>query len=157
MRPPSPPPARWLCVLAGALACALGPAGGRAARLQQECDYLQMIEVQHKECLEEAQLENETAGCSKMWDNLTCWPATPRGQVVVLACPLIFKLFSPIQAILLLPLSSPSLLLLPPPHCVLSICHEPPQPSCSSLNPLKPPCLFLSPTHPGSGWLERTT
>lgn len=32
-----------------------------------------------------------------MWDNLTCWPATPRGQVVVLACPLIFKLFSPIQ------------------------------------------------------------
>lgn len=33
-------------------------------------------------------------GCSKMWDNLTCWPATPRGQVVVLACP--FNL-SPIQ------------------------------------------------------------
>lgn len=26
MRPPSLPPARWLCVLAGALACALGPA-----------------------------------------------------------------------------------------------------------------------------------
>ncbi|KAI2529070.1 vasoactive intestinal peptide receptor 1, partial [Homo sapiens] len=56
-----------------------------------------MIEVQHKQCLEEAQLENETIGCSKMWDNLTCWPATPRGQVVVLACPLIFKLFSSIQ------------------------------------------------------------
>jgi hypothetical protein len=32
-----------------------------------------------------------------MWDNLTCWPATPQGQVVVLACPPIFKLFSPIQ------------------------------------------------------------
>ncbi|KAB1263898.1 Vasoactive intestinal polypeptide receptor 1 [Camelus dromedarius] len=57
-----------------------------------------MIKVQHTQCLEEAQLENETAGCSKMWDNLTCWPATPRGQVVVLACPLIFKLFSSIQA-----------------------------------------------------------
>ncbi|KAL0593550.1 Vasoactive intestinal polypeptide receptor 1 [Plecturocebus cupreus] len=97
MRPPRPLPARWLCVLAGALACAFGPAGGRAARLQQECDYLQMIEVQQKQCLEEAELENETAGCSKMWDNLTCWPATPRGQVVVLACPLVFKLFSPIQ------------------------------------------------------------
>ena len=26
MRPPSPPSARWLCVLVGALACALGPA-----------------------------------------------------------------------------------------------------------------------------------
>lgn len=38
-----------------------------------------------------------TLGCSKMWDNLTCWPATPPGQVVVLSCPLIFKLFSPIQ------------------------------------------------------------
>lgn len=97
MCPPSPLPARWLCVLAGALACALGPVGGQAARLQEECDYVQMIEVQHKQCLEEAQLENETTGCSKMWDNLTCWPATPRGQVVVLACPLIFKLFSPIQ------------------------------------------------------------
>ncbi|XP_030874784.1 vasoactive intestinal polypeptide receptor 1 isoform X4 [Leptonychotes weddellii] len=57
-----------------------------------------MIEVQHKRCLEEAQLENDTAGCSKMWDNLTCWPATPPGQVVVLACPLIFNLLSPAQA-----------------------------------------------------------
>ncbi|XP_006155458.1 vasoactive intestinal polypeptide receptor 1 isoform X1 [Tupaia chinensis] len=56
-----------------------------------------MIEVQHKQCLEEARLENETTGCSKMWDNLTCWPATPRGQVVVVACPPIFKLFAPIQ------------------------------------------------------------
>ncbi|KAF5921750.1 hypothetical protein HPG69_012921 [Diceros bicornis minor] len=74
------------------------PQGSWAAGLQrEECDYLQMIEVQHKQCLEEAQLENETAGCSKMWDNLTCWPATPRGQVVVLACPVIFKIFSPIQ------------------------------------------------------------
>ncbi|XP_055270522.1 vasoactive intestinal polypeptide receptor 1 isoform X9 [Moschus berezovskii] len=72
--------------------------GGREAGLQQEeCDYLRLISVQHEQCLEEAQLENETAGCGKMWDNLTCWPATPRGQVVVLACPLIFKLFSPIQ------------------------------------------------------------
>lgn len=32
-----------------------------------------------------------------MWDNLTCWPATPWGQVVVLDCPLIFQLFSPIH------------------------------------------------------------
>nr|XP_020728083.1 vasoactive intestinal polypeptide receptor 1 isoform X2 [Odocoileus virginianus texanus] len=72
--------------------------GGWAAGLQQEeCDYLRMIAVQHEQCLEEVHLENETAGCGKMWDNLTCWPATPRGQVVVLACPLIFKLFSPIQ------------------------------------------------------------
>ncbi|XP_069331674.1 vasoactive intestinal polypeptide receptor 1 isoform X2 [Eulemur rufifrons] len=98
MRLPSLPPARWLCVLAGALACALGPAGSQAAMLQQECDYLQMIEVQRKQCLDEAQLENDTTtGCSKMWDNLTCWPATPQGQVVVLACPAIFTLFSSIQ------------------------------------------------------------
>ncbi|XP_012590658.1 PREDICTED: vasoactive intestinal polypeptide receptor 1 isoform X2 [Condylura cristata] len=32
-----------------------------------------------------------------MWDNLTCWPATPRGQVVVVACPLIFKIFTSIE------------------------------------------------------------
>lgn len=32
-----------------------------------------------------------------MWDNLTCWPSTPRGQVVVLSCPLIFQLFSSIH------------------------------------------------------------
>ncbi|XP_021113535.1 vasoactive intestinal polypeptide receptor 1 isoform X2 [Heterocephalus glaber] len=89
-----PPPARWPCVLA-ALACAVGPAG--TFGLEQECDYVQQIERQQRECLEEAQVENETTGCSKMWDNLTCWPATPRGQVVVLACPLIFRLFSPVR------------------------------------------------------------
>lgn len=32
-----------------------------------------------------------------MWDNLTCWPTTPRGQAVVLDCPLIFQLFAPIH------------------------------------------------------------
>ncbi|XP_077929251.1 vasoactive intestinal polypeptide receptor 1 isoform X4 [Halichoerus grypus] len=101
MRPTSTPPAGWLCVLASALACALGPAGGQATNLQweEECYHLRMIEVQHKRCLEEAQLENDTAGCSKMWDNLTCWPATPPGQVVVLACPLIFNLLSPTQGL----------------------------------------------------------
>lgn len=56
-----------------------------------------MIEIQRQQCLEEAQLENETTGCSKMWDNLTCWPTTPRGQAVVLDCPLIFQLFAPIH------------------------------------------------------------
>ncbi|XP_034380871.2 vasoactive intestinal polypeptide receptor 1 [Arvicanthis niloticus] len=97
MRPPRPPPARWLCVLAGALACALGPAGSRATSPHHECEYLQMIDIQRQQCLEEAQLENETTGCGKMWDNLTCWPTTPWGQVVVLDCPLIFQLFSPIH------------------------------------------------------------
>uniref|UniRef100_A0A452T3F7 Vasoactive intestinal polypeptide receptor 1 n=1 Tax=Ursus maritimus TaxID=29073 RepID=A0A452T3F7_URSMA len=75
------------------------PQGGQATNLQweEECYHLQMIEVQRKRCLEEAQLENDTAGCGKMWDNLTCWPATPPGEVVVLACPLIFNLLSPTQ------------------------------------------------------------
>ncbi|XP_014390384.1 PREDICTED: vasoactive intestinal polypeptide receptor 1 isoform X1 [Myotis brandtii] len=61
------------------------------------CDYMQMMEAEHRQCLEEAELENETAGCSRMWDNITCWPATPRGQVVVMACPLIYRLFYPLQ------------------------------------------------------------
>ncbi|XP_004368482.1 vasoactive intestinal polypeptide receptor 1 isoform X1 [Trichechus manatus latirostris] len=95
-----PPPTTWLYALAGILACALGPAGGQAAGLQRkECMFLQKIEMDHKQCLQDAQLENETAGCSKMWDNLTCWPATPRGQVVVLDCPLIFTLFSSSQGL----------------------------------------------------------
>ncbi|XP_005082373.1 vasoactive intestinal polypeptide receptor 1 isoform X1 [Mesocricetus auratus] len=94
MRPSSAQPAGWLYLLAGALACALGPAGSRAASPQQECEYLQMIEIQRQQCLEEVQLENETTGCRKMWDNLTCWPTTPRGQVVIMDCPLIFRLFS---------------------------------------------------------------
>ncbi|XP_004448681.2 LOW QUALITY PROTEIN: vasoactive intestinal polypeptide receptor 1 [Dasypus novemcinctus] len=90
-----PPRARWLCVLAGALACALGPAGGQATGpLQEGCSYLKEIEAEHQKCLKEEDPENETTGCGKMWDNLTCWPATPRGQVVVRVCPSIFKLFS---------------------------------------------------------------
>nr|KAF6476848.1 vasoactive intestinal peptide receptor 1 [Rousettus aegyptiacus] len=60
---------------------------------------MHMIEKEHKQCLEEAQLENETAGCSKMWDNITCWPATPRGQVVILACPTIYQVFSHVQGL----------------------------------------------------------
>ncbi|ELK25115.1 Vasoactive intestinal polypeptide receptor 1 [Myotis davidii] len=67
------------------------------ANVRDMCDYLQMIKAEHRQCLEEAELENETAGCSTMWDNITCWPATPRGQVVVMACPLIYSLFYPLQ------------------------------------------------------------
>ncbi|XP_036189169.1 vasoactive intestinal polypeptide receptor 1 isoform X2 [Myotis myotis] len=99
MRPRRPlPPALRLCLLAGALACALRPASGWDwANVRDMCDYLQMIKAEHRQCLEEAELENETAGCSKMWDNITCWPATPRGQVVVMACPLIYSLFYSLQ------------------------------------------------------------
>ncbi|XP_060019890.1 vasoactive intestinal polypeptide receptor 1 [Lagenorhynchus albirostris] len=79
MRPPRPPPARWLCVLVGALACALGPAGGWEVGLQQEeCDYMQMIKVQHNQCLKEAQLENETTAsrpcCLQQDASLTTCP-----------------------------------------------------------------------------------
>lgn len=39
------------------------PQSGWASVLQLEaCDYMHMIEKEHKQCLEEAQLENETAG-----------------------------------------------------------------------------------------------
>lgn len=40
------------------------PQGGQATNLQweEECYHLRMIEEQHKKCLEEAQLENNTAG-----------------------------------------------------------------------------------------------
>ncbi|XP_054450703.1 vasoactive intestinal polypeptide receptor 1 isoform X2 [Pteronotus mesoamericanus] len=58
-----------------------------------------MIEAEQEQCLEEIQVENDTAGCSKMWDNITCWPATPRGQVVVMACPPIYNFFSPLKGL----------------------------------------------------------
>ncbi|XP_037004133.2 vasoactive intestinal polypeptide receptor 1 isoform X2 [Artibeus jamaicensis] len=88
MRPPSHLQVRWLCLLAGALACALCPTSGWVVKSKWEvCDYMQMMEAEHQQCLEEAPAENDTAGCSKMWDNVTCWPATPQGQVAVLACP----------------------------------------------------------------------
>lgn len=40
------------------------PQGGQATSLQweEECYHLRMIEVQRKKCLEEARLENDTAG-----------------------------------------------------------------------------------------------
>ncbi|KAM6170554.1 vasoactive intestinal polypeptide receptor 1 [Rhynchocyon petersi] len=92
-----PAPTGWLCALAGVLACALWPPA--AGLPGEECTFLQKMEMEHKECLQDTQLENETIGCSKMWDNLTCWPATPLGQVVVLNCPLIFTLFSTSQGL----------------------------------------------------------
>ncbi|XP_045713156.1 vasoactive intestinal polypeptide receptor 1 isoform X5 [Phyllostomus hastatus] len=96
MRPPSHLRVRWLYLLVGALACALRPASGWVSRPHWElCDFIQMMEAEHQQCLEEAEAENDTAGCSKMWDNITCWPATPRGQVAVLACP--FSYDSPLQ------------------------------------------------------------
>lgn len=39
------------------------PQGGLVAGLQQEeCAYVRLMKVQHQQCLEEAQTENETAG-----------------------------------------------------------------------------------------------
>lgn len=39
------------------------PQSGWAAGMQREvCDYVQRIKVEHRQCLEEAQRENETAG-----------------------------------------------------------------------------------------------
>lgn len=64
---------------------------------QEECGYVRLTKLQRQQCLEEAQTENETAGCGKTWDNLTCWPATPWGQVVVMPCPLIFNIYSSIE------------------------------------------------------------
>lgn len=32
------------------------------ASVREICDYMQMIKVEHRQCLEEAELENETAG-----------------------------------------------------------------------------------------------
>lgn len=54
------------------------PQRGWASGLQWEvCDYVQMIEAEHRRCLEDAQLDNETAGEPPPWEEKRCRP--PRG------------------------------------------------------------------------------
>ncbi|XP_074053965.1 vasoactive intestinal polypeptide receptor 1 [Macrotis lagotis] len=67
----------------------LGP--GVASLVKDECDILLGIESARQECLKYEQMENETEGCQQMWDNITCWPPTAWGQLVVMPCPKIFE------------------------------------------------------------------
>ncbi|XP_044532828.1 vasoactive intestinal polypeptide receptor 1 [Gracilinanus agilis] len=66
-----------------------------ASFLPDECAIRQSIETERKKCLEYEQMENELEGCKYMWDNITCWPPSAWGQVVILPCPMIFAYMFP--------------------------------------------------------------
>ncbi|TFK04445.1 DNA polymerase epsilon subunit 3 [Platysternon megacephalum] len=52
------------------------------------------IEHEHERCLADSSLDNQTVGCGRMWDNITCWPSAAVGEVVVMPCPIYFFFFS---------------------------------------------------------------
>ncbi|KAF7245725.1 Vasoactive intestinal polypeptide receptor, partial [Varanus komodoensis] len=37
------------------------------------------------------------SGCRTLWDNITCWPAAPLGEIKVMPCPQYFSFFSETQ------------------------------------------------------------
>ncbi|XP_039900805.1 vasoactive intestinal polypeptide receptor-like [Simochromis diagramma] len=51
----------------------------------QMCDMMNEIDKERIIC--EAQIENRTTGCSRIWDKITCWPSADVGEVVTILCP----------------------------------------------------------------------
>ncbi|XP_007499873.2 vasoactive intestinal polypeptide receptor 1 [Monodelphis domestica] len=76
----------WVCALFGT---------GVAGFLPDECVIKRSIEQEREKCLQYDRMENEIEGCKYMWDNITCWPPSAWGQVVILPCPLIFAYMFP--------------------------------------------------------------
>nr|7JQD_A Chain A, Pituitary adenylate cyclase-activating polypeptide type I receptor [Homo sapiens] len=55
-------------------------------------------------CLEKIQRANElmgfndsSPGCPGMWDNITCWKPAHVGEMVLVSCPELFRIFNPDQ------------------------------------------------------------
>ncbi|XP_011783912.1 PREDICTED: pituitary adenylate cyclase-activating polypeptide type I receptor-like, partial [Colobus angolensis palliatus] len=53
-------------------------------------------------CLEKIQRANElmgfndsSPGCPGMWDNITCWKPAHVGEMVLVSCPELFRIFNP--------------------------------------------------------------
>ncbi|XP_063308813.1 vasoactive intestinal polypeptide receptor-like [Pelobates fuscus] len=62
-----------------------------------ECSIMWTIQLKRDECFELMENENETSGCARMWDNITCWPPASEGETVMLNCPSFFGYFSNAQ------------------------------------------------------------
>ncbi|TNM98077.1 hypothetical protein fugu_014323 [Takifugu bimaculatus] len=60
--------------------------------LNQMCDMKAELTEEKDTC--EAQIENKTAGCTGMWDKITCWPSADVGEVVTVPCPKYLFFFS---------------------------------------------------------------
>uniref|UniRef100_K7GGM6 Vasoactive intestinal peptide receptor 1 n=3 Tax=Pelodiscus sinensis TaxID=13735 RepID=K7GGM6_PELSI len=66
----------------------------QASSMSPECSIVLEIEYEREKCLEDTSLENQTTGCRSMWDNVTCWPSSAVGEVVVMPCPTFFSYFT---------------------------------------------------------------
>uniref|UniRef100_A0A8D2LF98 Vasoactive intestinal peptide receptor 1 n=2 Tax=Varanus komodoensis TaxID=61221 RepID=A0A8D2LF98_VARKO len=62
-----------------------------------ECSIMLAIESERNECLRTFNSDNQTLGCRTLWDNITCWPAAPLGEIKVMPCPQYFSFFSETQ------------------------------------------------------------
>ena len=76
-----------LRVLLPLLGCLLSAASGT----RPECSIMLEIEEERSQCLAEITEDNQTSGCRRQWDNITCWPEAQVGAVVVKPCPKYFR------------------------------------------------------------------
>ncbi|XP_054245930.1 vasoactive intestinal polypeptide receptor 1 [Indicator indicator] len=64
---------------------------GQASSTRPECIIMQEIEEERSQCFADLIGDNQTSGCRRQWDNITCWPEAEVGEVVVRPCPKYFR------------------------------------------------------------------
>uniref|UniRef100_A0A8C0DBH9 Pituitary adenylate cyclase-activating polypeptide type I receptor n=2 Tax=Mysticeti TaxID=9761 RepID=A0A8C0DBH9_BALMU len=71
-----------------------------ATAMHSDC----MFKKEQAMCLEKIQRANEllglndsSPGCPGMWDNITCWKPAHVGEMVLVSCPELFRIFNPDQ------------------------------------------------------------
>ncbi|XP_032899131.1 vasoactive intestinal polypeptide receptor-like [Amblyraja radiata] len=60
----------------------------RVLCVHQECNVWSEVARLREECLWNIERENQSleTGCSRLWENVTCWPPARDGEVVVVSC-----------------------------------------------------------------------
>ncbi|XP_077009677.1 secretin receptor isoform X2 [Tamandua tetradactyla] len=70
--------------------------------LPRLCDVLRMLWQERDQCLQELSRgstddlgpKQPTPGCEGLWDNMSCWPSSARGQTVEVECPQFLQLLT---------------------------------------------------------------
>ncbi|XP_068529388.1 vasoactive intestinal polypeptide receptor 1 isoform X2 [Anas acuta] len=76
---------------AGLRVVVLGCLLSAVSSTRPECSIILEIEEERSQCLAEIAMDNQTSGCRRQWDNITCWPEAQVGAVVVKPCPKYFR------------------------------------------------------------------
>uniref|UniRef100_A0A8C3BFT7 Vasoactive intestinal peptide receptor 1 n=1 Tax=Cairina moschata TaxID=8855 RepID=A0A8C3BFT7_CAIMO len=84
-----PEPGRMGC--AGLRVVVLSCLLSAVSSTRPECSIILEIEEERNQCLAEIAMDNQTSGCRRQWDNITCWPEAQVGAVVVKPCPKYFR------------------------------------------------------------------